>query len=541
MTGNHKSAPLDRRIRATTLQKVSPLQNEPTSTFINTPMSTLTRLILSLATFVLLSSALSANPPELKMTTPVPEGVATPDSVETPIGILNSVSGVPDVETSRRIYDNLDFQRAQQAYLSTIQISSMYAMEQGLRKFGPVNTTVLSFEDRMDSKALWLTPNTVNVYNAVWMEIDDEPMVIETPPNVLGLINDAWFLYVADFGNAGPDHGQGGKFLIVPHDYAGEIPDGYHVAKTHTKGHWVIWRGFPVDGSTKPAVEATREHFRMYPLSQRHSPPEMTFKNISGIPNNTIHRMDFGFWEELNQQIQDENLAGLSPEIRGLLASIGIEKGKPFEPDARMKRILTDAANIGAVTVRTLAARPRDQAAYLYPGESYWATPFIGGSHEWLNDGARLLDARAMFHFYATGITPAMTSAPVGKGSQYAMCYLDQDGKPLDGSNTYKITLPKDIPIKNFWSVTLYDNQTRSMLQTDERFPGLSSVDQTPPEPNPDGSYDIYFGPTAPPGKENNWLQTVPGKGWNMLLRLYSPLQPWFDKTWRPSDPVRMK
>ena len=473
----------------------------------------------------------------MKMTTPIPEGITTPGTLETSIGTLKTFDGVADKETTQLVFDNLDRQRAQAAFLSSIQISSMYAMEQGIRSFGPANTTVLFTEELMDSKALWLTPNTVSIYNFVWMELGDEPMVIETPPNVLGLINDAWFLYVADFGNAGPDNGKGGKFLIVPHDYEGDIPEGYHVARTNTKGNWVIWRGSKVDGSTAPAVEATKKHFRMYPLSQKDNPSAMTFKNISGIPHSTIHRMDFGFWEEVNQQIQDENMVGLNPEIRGLLASIGIEKGKEFAPDDRMKEILTDAAEIGSVTLRALAARPRADMHYVAPGESYWTIPFAGGTHDWLIDGARLLDARAIFHFYATGITPAMVAAPVGAGSQYALIYLDKDGNALDGSKTYKVRMPPNVPAKNFWSFTVYDTQTRSMLQTDQRFAGLASGDANPPVVNEDGTYDIYFGPKAPTGKERNWIQTVPRKGWSTMFRLYGPLEPWFEKTWRPGDP----
>jgi hypothetical protein len=130
----------------------------------------------------------------------------------------------------------------------------MYALEHGLLKHGPANTTAVLFEELMDSKALWLTPNTTSVYMASWLELGDEPMVIETPPNVLGFINDAWFQYVTDFGNAGPDKGKGGKFLILPPGYEGDVPKGYHVAKTPTYGNWVIWRGFQVDGSPKPAV-----------------------------------------------------------------------------------------------------------------------------------------------------------------------------------------------------------------------------------------------------------------------------------------------
>jgi len=170
-----------------------------------------------------------------------------------------------------------------------------------LLDFGPANTTALLFEDLMDSKALWLTPNTVSVYMASWMELGDEPMVIETPPNVLGFINDAWFKYVIDFGNAGPDKGKGDKFLILPPGYEGNIPNGYYVARSTTYGNWVVWRGFQVDGSPKPAVEATKKLFRIYPLSKKNDPPRMNFINVSGIFNNTVHRMDYGYWDKLNR------------------------------------------------------------------------------------------------------------------------------------------------------------------------------------------------------------------------------------------------
>lgn len=478
--------------------------------------------------------------PKMKMTTEIPEGIATPDKIETRIGTLTSFDGVPDEKTTQLVYDNLDFQRATQAYLSTIQISSLSAMRQGYLKFGTANTTVMLFEELMDSKALWLTPNTVSIYMACWMELGDEPMVMETPPNVLGFIDDAWFLYVTDFGNAGPDRGQGGKFLIIPPGYKGDIPEGYHVAHSNTHGNWVAWRGFQVNGSTKPAIDATKKYFHIYPLSQKNNPPEMNFINVSGKFHNTIHRMDYGFWEELNEVIQREPVDALSPEILGQLATIGIEKGKPFNPDERMKKILTEAANVGAVSARALTSRPRDKRHYFYPGEGVWTNPFIEGRYDFLKDGVRLIDSRIYMHFYATGITPAMSKAPVGKGSQYAIAYLDKEGNALDGSKTYKIHLPPNVPAKDFWSFTLYDNQTRSMLQTDQRFPGLDNNKEGLKQ-NADASYDVYFSPEPPAGLENNWIQTVPGKGWNVILRLYGPLQPWFDKTWRPGDPELVK
>ena len=475
-------------------------------------------------------------PPKMKMTTEIPEGIATPDKLETQLGTLSSFDGVPDEETTRLVYDNLDLQRATQAFLSTIQIASMYAMEEGMLEFGPANTTALLYEDLMDSKALWLTPNTVSVYMAAWMELGDEPMVIETPPNVLGFVDDAWFKFVVDFGNAGPDKGQGGKFLILPPGYEGEVPDGYHVASSNTYGNWVIWRGFQVDGSAKPAVDASKKIFRMYPLSKKDNPPAMEFVNMSGKFNSTIHRMDYGYWEEVNAQIQAEPIEGLDPEIRGLLASVGIEKGKEFNPDARMKEILTEAAKVGSVTARALTARPKDQRHYLYPGERVWTNPFIEGRYDFLLDGGTLLDSRVYMHFYATGITPAMAIRNVGKGSQYAIAYLDKDGKSLDGGKTYRINLPPNVPAKDFWSFTLYDNQTRAMLQTDQRFPGLDN-NKAGLKANPDGSYDIYMSPQPPEGWENNWIQTVPGKGWNTIFRLYGPLEAFYDRTWKPGDP----
>ncbi len=481
----------------------------------------------------------SAAPPTMKMTTPVPPGITTPDTVETSIGTLQSFDGVPTRETAQKVFDHLDLVRAINAYLSGIQVASMEGLRLGYAEVGPPNTTVQVYQNLMDSKALWLTPNTTSVYFAMWLELADEPMVMETPPRVLGLVDDHWFKYVTDFGLAGPDKGQGGKFLFVPPGYEGRLPDGdeYFVVHTPTYGNWVAWRGFQVDGDPAPAVAATKEHFRVYPLSQKDTPPDMNFVEMSGVFNSTIHRMDSHIFNEIDNVVQSEPPEGQDPEILGLFASIGIRKGEEFAPDERLQAILEDAANIAAVTVRGLTAYPRDDSFYYFPGESYWVSPFVGGSYEFLNDGIRLLDARAFFHFYATGITPAMAAAQVGIGSQYGVLYLDEDGEPLDGSKTYSITLPPDIPAKDFWSFTLYDNQTRSQLQTDQRLPGIDNSKGEIPK-NENGSTTIYFGPTAPEGKEANWVQTVPEKGWNVILRLYGPLESWFDKSWRPGEAV---
>lgn len=484
---------------------------------------------------MMLTIASAQEPPKMKMTTVIPDGITTPDQVETQLGDLNFFDGVPDADSTNRVYNLLDFTHAYQAYLDGMKIASMGAMRSGILEYGPANSTVLQFADLMDSKTLFLTPNTTSVYQTAWLELGDEPMVIETPPNVLGFLNDAWFKYVTDFGNLGPDKAKGGKFLIVPPGYKGDLPDGYFVTHTNTFGNWVIWRGFLENGSTETAVKATQEKFRIYPLSQADNPPEMNFVNVSGKEFNTIHQMDERMFDEINAVIQREPLAGEEPELLGHMSAIGIIKGQKFSPDARLQGILQKAASAGAVTVKTLISKPRDERAYWYPGESYWQNAFPGGAYTWVLDGTTLHDFRAAFHFYATGITPAMALKLVGKGSQYALTYRDSDGNALDGAKTYKMTVPANPPAKDFWSFTLYDNQTRSMLQTDKQFPALGSNDAGVVA-NEDGSVDIYFGPEAPEGKESNWLQTVPGKGWNTILRLYGPLEPWFDQTWRPGE-----
>lgn len=472
--------------------------------------------------------------PKFKMTTDIPAQIMTPDSVETRLGTLKFFDGFPDQNTVEKLMDNLDFSRGVQAFLSGVPGASLVGMRTGFRKIGAVNNTVLIYEDMVDPKSLFLTPNTDSVYFSTWIDLKDGPLVLESPPRVLAFLDDFWFQYITDIGNAGPDKGQGGKYLLLPPGYKGNVPDGYFVFHSKTFGVWLMGRGFKVDGDPKPGSESIKNNLRIYPLAQGANPPAMNFINASGVELNTIHANDFGFYEELNQVVQEEPSQALDPERLGLFASIGIEEGKPFAPDARMKKILTEAAAVGNATNRALLFRSRMKDSYFYPG-SAWVTTFVGGYEFLSQPGVRNLDARALFHYYATGITPAMAMKMVGVGSQYAAAFVDSEGHPLDGGKTYRVHLPPGIPAKDFWSFVLYDNQTRSELQTDQHFPSLGSAKKGVVA-NPDSSVDVYFGPSAPEGHEANWLQTIPGKGWNVLLRLYGPGEAWFDKTWKPGE-----
>ena len=194
---------------------------------------------------------------------------------------------------------------------------------------------------------------------------------------------------------------------------------------------------------------------------------------------------------------------------------------------------------MGNATARALSFRPRSDSVFIYGPESSWYTAFDGGDYRWLKDGGdggRNHDARTQFFYIATVNTPAMVLKIPGVGSQYALAATDTDGRYLDGAIDYSLTLPPDVPANKFWSIVAYDPQTRSMLQTDQPYPSINSVRNTDLQTNADGSTTIWFGPTAPEGRETNWIQTVPGKGWFTLLRLYGPLEPWFDQTWRPGE-----
>jgi hypothetical protein len=360
-----------------------------------------------------LTTAHAQTTPKMKMTTPIPPSITTPDSVDTPIGTLKFSDGFPDDATVQKVYDNLDFSRGVQAFMSGMPGTSLVAMRTGFEKLGVINGTILIYEDRLDSKSLFLTGNTDSVYFSTWLNLKDGPLVIESPPKVLAFLDDSWFQYVTDIGNAGRDKGQGGKYLVLPPGYNGEVPEGYFVTRSRTYNLWLMGRGFPVNGDIKPAVETIRKSLRIYPLTQSKNPPETKFINGSGVELNTVHANDFSYFEELNEVVQEEPSEALDPERLGLFASIGIEKGKPFAPDPRMKKILTEAAAVGNATSRAILFRTRMKDAYFFPN-SAWVTTFAGGYEFLSQPGVRNLDARTMFHYYATGITPAMALKMVG-------------------------------------------------------------------------------------------------------------------------------
>lgn len=478
--------------------------------------------------------AVAQDAPKPKYSADVPKFLLTPDKVKTEfLGDLEFFDGMPSESTVKKAYDFLDLSRGVEAFLNGMPAASLYAMLEGLKDAGLEPGDVGITENLMDARSLFLTAQTTTPYITGEIDLKNGPVVIDIRVPVLGAVDDAFFRFVSDVGLTGPDQGKGGKYLFVGPDYEGDIPEGYFVARSATYRHWLFLRVFVKDGDLKAAISRFKEGFHCYPLAQAHNPPKQKFLDLSGKQFNTIHANNGHFYEELNAVVQYEPADAFNPELVGLFASIGIKKGKPFAPDARMKKLLDDAAAIGNASARAISFRPRSKAVYFYP-DRQWYTSFAGG-HDFMNNGELVLDDRIMFHYGATGITPAMAMPQVGTGSAYAFTPHDSKGHYLDGGKTYKVTLPTPIPVNNFWSFMVYSGQHRSMLETDQKSAGLDSNNPTI-KANDDGSYTIWFGPKAPKGHEGNWIQTMPNKSFLVILRLYGPLEPWFDKTWKPGD-----
>jgi hypothetical protein len=505
--------------------------------------------------------------------TAIPSAITTPDKVDSRIGPLDFTDGMPSRATLDAVYDNLDFTHAFEAFVNTMQGVNAAAIQKGFLDIGVKDNEVLVFSKLMDAKSLFLTANADTVYFVGGIDLSKGPMVLETPPKALGTLDDAWWRWVTDFGAPGPDRGEGGKYLILPPGYDGPLPQGgFYVSPARTTRVLLLGRMFMENDDPAPAVELIRKFTKIYPyaaggvgtsvaefldgkaqLGQVTPPPETVFHEGSGMMMNTIPPNDFSFYEMLDAVVQREPATALDPELMGPLAAIGIVKGKPFAPDARMKKILTDALAVANATSRSLFVNPRAADWYYYPGSAWMNPLFISGYQfetpipmitpegvkPFPPTGYRTLDARSAFFYGITGITPAMSMRLPGIGSQYLFATMDANKAYFDGAKTYKVTLPKGIPEAKFWSFTLYDNQTRSMLDTPQRYPRAGSQGYPSPaaEPDADGSVTIYFAPAQPAGiKRGNWIQTVPGKGWFTILRLYSPLEPFFTKQWRPSD-----
>ncbi len=455
------------------------------------------------------------------------------ETLQTRVGSFEFKNGYPAGDSAERLRDLRMLNRGTEVYLAQMMRVSATAWREGMRAFGAVTPQhVVIWENLMDARTLMLTCNAETVYAATFLDLHgDGPTVVEAPANMLGFLSDALQRYLADVGLLGADKGQGGKYLVLPPGYQGEVPEGYFVVRAPTHSILLALRGLQANGSTDQAV-ALMKQIKVYPLATAAAPSAMVFMNGSGRDMDTVFPDNLRYFELLSMLVNEEPAELFDPSERALMQSIGIEKGKPFQPDAKMKALLTEAACLGGAMARE-NAYASDTGRY-YPGRQWQGIP-DGLTYTFVQNGIPQIDIRNWVYYMAVGNSPAIMAKYIGRGSQYLWTYRDAQGDYLDGAKTYRLRIPAGIPVNAFWSVVVYDALSRSQLQNGQPFPAVSSYTQ--PVVNNDGSIDIEFGPT-PPKDKRNWIQTVPDKGWFPFFRAYGPTEAYFDKTWQLEDIV---
>jgi hypothetical protein len=462
----------------------------------------------------------------------------------------------PTPETARLLREELLFQRATQTYLWALPLINTLGMKLGSEAvFGAGYNVLPIWKKRLDAKTLVTTPNSDVIYAMSYVDLGkDGPLVFEAPPQLQGILLDFWQRpipvdggsFFGDVGLPGPDAGKGGKFLLLPPGYKQPVPAGYYVYRSATNNVFVFLRAFYQDPKNLTPAVALVEQSKIYPLNSKDAARPMTFPDASGVPANMLPRSDATAFDQLKWLVDSEGQHLADPDGLGLLASIGIVKGKSFKPDEDMLVILNRAAKTAYKMSRVIGFEDRvsDRDFHVYP-DRQWLNPMADATPDnpascfdlgWRRtDGGYLdLDTRIWFFTDYYSISPGMISQVPGKGAKYMIAFTDSTGTALSGRSRYRLKLPPNIPAANFWSVTLYEAENASGLANGQPFPSLGSRDQ--PTPNADGSTDIYLGPEVPAGREGNWLSTPRGRGYFAILRLYGPTEAAINKSWKPGD-----
>jgi hypothetical protein len=452
----------------------------------------------------------------------------TSGPVASRLGGIELENGYPTAATVARLFDEIDFQRACQAYLWALPIMAMQQWQAEHRdKFGAANLDFVDYLTFTDKLGL-LTANATTPYIMSFPSMKRTgPLVMEIPagPTAGGVV-DFWERPITDSGQTGPDKGAGGKYLILGPDDPDMSPDGYYVFRSPTVNIWVAHRVLEPDPAKAMALVAA---IRLYPYSQRDNPPESPHIRPDGRPWSGTQPRGLAYWEGLCKIIEEEPVHERDRMIMGMLQPLGIEKGKPFNPTERQKQTLIEAVRVGEVMARTIGYEKRIEGARVWPGRNWDLSLFLKETDQEAPHHTQL-DERTTWFYEAVGVSVGMMGRTVGLGQVYLESSKDSQGRWLDGSRHYQLRVPPDAPVAQFWSFTVYDNETRCFVDTGEQ-PDRSSRDDL--VTNADGSVDLYFGPTAPAGKPRaNWIQTLPGKGWFTYFRLYGPTQPYFDRSW---------
>lgn len=442
--------------------------------------------------------------------------------------------GYPTPETIQKAYDDADLSRAIEAYKFFYPTVSFEATWRGNLKEGAVANQIFALLEGTPNQLVF-TPNSDTPYSGLPLDVSAGPMVIELPPGpLMGAADDLNQRWVMDLGLPGPDAGKGGKHLILPPGYKGEVPQGYYVATTTTNRVLVLLRAIPPGGDNEKA-NALMKTVKVYPLNRPANWKEPTWVKLAKGDFTPVEwETNLLYWQVLKEVIDTEPAYEAYRPFYGELAGLGVIKGQPFTPDERMKGILEKAAQMANAQMRVQSFADRSPSRSAWPDRRWeWATlrPENGTFDA---PTYKDLDAREKWFYQAQVESPAMFRRSPGAGSLYWLGVRDSAGAYLDGGKTYKLTVPLPVPAKLFWSVTVYDAETRSEIKTDQDYAALRSLFELKDVKG--STAELYFGPNAPSGKEGQWIKTSPGKGWFTYFRIYGPEAAAFNGRWKPSD-----
>jgi len=444
----------------------------------------------------------------------------------------------PATLTPAELSERTTHRRAIEAVIWGMPVVNYDLMHQAAVSLDGAFNQIVYWSRLPDWKNQTLTPNPDSIYLMPFTNTKDVgPVVVEIPPaddgTIVGSLMDCWQTALEDVGPAGVDKGKGARYLILPPDYKDKPPDGYIALASDTYQGYGLLRSILNSGSEADVTKAVNygKRIRVYPLSQAASPPATKFIDDTDVVFDSTIRYDLRFYQSLNHMVQYEPWQTRDKVMIDLLRPIGIDKGKPFNPDARTQAVLKDAI---LEAHASMDARYQDIFKPPFYEGTHWALPasqeLVAGIQAFYTQPDHYpIDARGLAYSYAF-----FSSKHLGTGQFYLMTIKDKDDLFFDGAKTYRLSVPANAPVKQYWSATAYDRATHALIRD---MPRSSRSSQNPDlKKNADGSVDIYFGFKAPAGKESNWVPTNPKGKFEVLFRLYGPEKVFFDKNWKLPD-----
>lgn len=464
------------------------------------------------------------------------QAVSTRNEIGTQVDSLTFDLGMPTPQTAKDLYDVLDHQSAAMSYLWAIPTVGVESARQMLMDNAGAHSGDLVLVSGYRDVSMMLGSNVTTPYVFAYFNLSQQPLVLHYPRGATaGSLIDWWDRPLCDVGMTGPDAGNGAVFVLLgPGQKApSDIPSGAHVLRSRTFKVLMFCRGLDAD---LKKVEAVFSATKVHPYGQKPAPAStrlLRFKT-QGDLTSMAHPLGLPYWQRLANAIQGEPVEERDRFFAAMLKQLGIEADRSFNPDARQKSILEDAAVLGEAIAKTLAFKKRI-AGMRYRSDAHWEYLIAPNfNNEQDVPGGTLFEERTAFFYEVTGTSAAVLTKTPGAGAAYLAAYYDATGASFHGERSYRLRVPQNVPAKLFWSITLYDTQTRGLIQNAQQLADRSSRQDL--QKNADGSIDIVLGPTPPSGLEKNWIPTTPGKSWFAYFRLFGPLESYFDRSWSLPD-----